>query len=80
MFNETNDKSLLQQVNKRLARTGTGGKTRVTATVRRGDVTLNGILQYEIQRKTLIRAATSVGGVRRVVDQMTVEKPKPKGQ
>ena len=80
MFNETNDKTLLQQVNKRLMRTGTGGTTRVTASVRRGDVTLTGTLQYEIQRKTLIRAATSVGGVRRVVDQMVIVKPKPKGQ
>jgi osmotically-inducible protein OsmY len=80
MFNETNDKTLLQQVNKRLARSGTGGKTRVTASVRRGDVTLSGTLQYEMQRKTLTRAASSVAGVRRVVDQMILEKPKPKGQ
>ncbi|MBW3595997.1 MAG: BON domain-containing protein [Planctomycetes bacterium] len=79
MMNGTNDKSLLQKVNQRLSRTGTGGKTRVVATVRRGDVTLSGTLQYEIQRKNLLRAATSVQGVRRVVDQMTVEKPKPKG-
>ncbi len=79
MFNETNDKSLLQKVNQRLARTGTGGKTRVTATVRKGDVTLAGTIQYDMQRRSFIRAASSVSGVRRVIDQMRVEATKPKG-
>ena len=67
-------------MNQRLQRVGTGGKTRVTAAVRRGDVTLSGTLQYEMQRRNYVRAVTSVSGVRRVVDQMQVEKPKPKGQ
>ncbi len=80
MMNEVNDKSLLQKVNQRLMRTGTGGKTRVTAAVRRGDVTLTGTLQFEMQRRSIMRAASSVPGVRRVIDQMTLEVKKPKGE
>jgi osmotically-inducible protein OsmY len=79
MLNESNDKGLLQKVNQRLARTASGGRTRVTATIRKGDVTLTGTLQYEIQRKNYVRAASSTPGVRRVIDQMTVEAKKPKG-
>jgi osmotically-inducible protein OsmY len=79
MLNQSNDKSLLQKVNQRLQRTASGGSTRVTATVSKGDVTLRGALQYEIQRKNFVRAATSTPGVRRVIDQMTVEAKKPKG-
>jgi osmotically-inducible protein OsmY len=80
MANEVNDKSLLQKVNQRLGRAGSGGKNRIVATVRRGDVTLSGVLQYEIQRRNVVRAASSVAGVRRVIDQMKVEPKKPKGQ
>ena len=80
MMNQTDDRVLLQKVNQRLQRTGTGGKTRVTASVRKGDVTLTGTLQYEIQRRNFLRAATSTPGVRRVIDQMVVQASKPKGQ
>jgi osmotically-inducible protein OsmY len=80
MMNESNDRSLLQKVNQRLLRAASGGKTRVTATVRKGDVTLLGTLQYDIQRRNFIKAASSTPGVRRVVDQMQVAAAKPKGQ
>lgn len=68
------DKSLLQKLNQRLNRLGgSGGK--VVASVNRGDVTLSGTIQYEIQRSSVIKIATSVPGVRRVIDQL---KTKPK--
>jgi len=74
------DKTLLKQVNQRLMRAGTGGgKSRIAAAISRGDVTLTGMLQYEMQRRTAVRAASSVSGVRRVIDQMKVEPKKPKG-
>jgi osmotically-inducible protein OsmY len=79
MMNETNDRALLQKVNQRVARSASGGKSRVTASVRKGDVTLTGILQYEMQRRNFVRAATSTPGVRRVIDQMIVEASKPRG-
>ena len=64
------DKELLKTVNQRLSRTGTSGSSRVTASVRHGTVTLNGTLNYEIQRNALMKAASRTEGVRNVVDQM----------
>jgi osmotically-inducible protein OsmY len=73
MRNEVADKTLLVQVNKNLARAGGGSaKNKIVVSVRRGDVTLSGNLQYEIQRRSLIKAASSVAGVRRVIDQLKV--------
>jgi osmotically-inducible protein OsmY len=68
------DSTLLKRVNDKLSRAGAQAK--VTAAVRAGDVTLSGVLQYEIQRRPLVKAATSVAGVRRVIDQMRVEARK----
>ncbi len=69
------DKTLLRDINKKLMRTGT--QTKVTASVNAGYVTLQGVLQYENQRRTLIRAASQVSGVRHVADRMTVKPKKP---
>ena len=68
------DKTLLNEVNKKLMRTGI--QTKVTASVNGGSVTLTGALQHENQRRTLIRAVNQVSGVRQVVDQMTVQPKK----
>ena len=73
--NKIPDKTILKDVNKKLMRTGTQSK--VTASVSSGYVTLRGVLQYENQRRTLVRAANQVSGVRHVADQMTVEARKP---
>ncbi len=70
------DKYVLQKVNQRLSRLG-GSQSKVMASVARGDVTLSGTIQYEIQRSSLLKIATSVPGVRRVLDQLKV-KPKEK--
>jgi osmotically-inducible protein OsmY len=74
--NAVPDKTLLQNVSQRLMRLGGSSHNRCTAVVIGGDVTLSGMLQYEMQRKPLIRAATSVAGVRRVIDQLQVSPPK----
>ena len=72
------DKSVLQKVNQKLSRMGgSGGK--VVASVMRGDVTLSGTIQYEMQRSSLLKVATSVPGVRRVIDQLKM-KPKERRQ
>ena len=68
------DKTLVKEVNKKLMRAGT--QSRVTASVNGGIVTLTGALQHEHQRRTLIRAANQVSGVRQVVDQMTMQPKK----
>ena len=72
--NQVPDKTLLKLVNKKLMQTGT--QTKVTAAVQGGYVTLTGALQYEHQRRALLRAAHQVSGVRQVVDQMTVQPRK----
>jgi osmotically-inducible protein OsmY len=74
--NEVPDKTLLKQVNQKLSRTGTGGQCRVSAVASKGTVTLSGILQYEAQRRPIVKAVTTVAGVRRVVDQMKFEPRK----
>ena len=68
------DKTLLRDVNKKLLRAGT--QTKVTASVNGGCLTLTGTLQYEIQRRPILRAVNQVSGVRRVVDQMTLKAKK----
>jgi osmotically-inducible protein OsmY len=74
--NAVPDKSLLQSVLQRLARTGTGGQSRVTVTVQQGVVTLSGTLNHAIQRDPILKAAAQVAGVRSVTDQMRL-LPKP---
>jgi osmotically-inducible protein OsmY len=69
------DSALLKRVNEKLGRAA-GSQSRVTASVRQGDLTLAGLLQYEIQRQPLVRACTSVPGIRRVIDQMKVQDRK----
>lgn len=71
------DKTLLNKVNQRLARMG-GAQGKVVATVRNRDVTLTGTIQFEIQRRPIMNAASSVDGVRRAIDQMTVLPAKKK--
>lgn len=64
------DKALAQKIQQRLARTGMSSQTRVTVTVRNGDVTISGNLQYEMQRSHALTAVRGVAGVRGVNDQL----------
>jgi osmotically-inducible protein OsmY len=66
------DKTILNQINQRLSRTGTGGQCRVVATVLKGVVTLSGTIQYDYQRKHVLRTASGVSGVGRVEDRLQV--------
>jgi osmotically-inducible protein OsmY len=65
------DKTLLKQINKKLMQGG--ASTKVRASVNGGYVTLTGTLQYENQRRIMVRKATQVSGVRHVADQMAVQ-------
>jgi osmotically-inducible protein OsmY len=69
------DKALLAKVNQRLSRCGVGSRVHVNATVRNGTVTLSGVLDFDYQRKPLLRAAAGVDGVRMVIDQLKVKPP-----
>ena len=64
------DKTILKKVNQRLARASLGARSRVTAAVRNGRVTLSGSIQYENQRRPAVRAASGAAGVCGVVDQL----------
>ncbi len=64
------DKELIKMIKRKLDRSGTGSQSRVTATVRQGTVTLSGKIQYENQRTPIVKAVSSVPGVRNVVDQL----------
>lgn len=67
------DRLILQRVNHQLSSRGIRNPCHVEASIKNGDVTLGGTLQYEHQRRTAIQAATGVNGVRRVTDQMRVK-------
>jgi len=67
------DKTILKNVNQRLARAGLGSRCRVTATVRNGQVSLSGSIQYENQRRPALRAVGLVEGVKGVADQLQIE-------
>ena len=73
--NAVSDRTLLQKVNQRLARTGTS-QARITATVRNGDVTLAGTIHFETQRHAIVKAAGAVADIGRVIDQLTVQARK----
>ena len=66
------DKTLLKQVVQKLMRSGTGSQSRVTAAVRSGDLTLTGTLQYEHERRRVLKSTSNISGIRRVIDQMRV--------
>ena len=68
--NQIPDKTVLKQVVQKLMRSGTGSRSRVTAAVRNGDLTLTGTLQYEHERRCVVKAISSISGIRRVIDQM----------
>ena len=70
------DKVILQKVNQKLTRCGIGSGVRIDVTVRNGMVTLAGMLDYDYQRKPLLRAAAGVQGVRSVVDRLQVKPPR----
>ena len=74
------DKQLSQKVQQRLARAGVGSQSAIAVQVRNGDVTLSGSLQYEIQRRSVLHAARSITGVRRVVDQLQLKPAARKWQ
>ena len=69
------DKTLLNNVLQRMTRKGISA-TRVKATVRNGDVTIAGTIDYEHERRSILSSVNSVPCVKRVVDQLRVEKKK----
>jgi len=66
------DHQIVQKVTTSLPRRGIRPPCNVRVHVRNGTVTLSGTIEFEMQRKAAIHAATGVNGVQRVIDQLTV--------
>jgi osmotically-inducible protein OsmY len=76
--NKIPDKTILQNITQKLLQPGTGSQNSIKAAIRNGDLTLSGTIQYEHHRRHIVRTATSIAGVRRVIDQLKVGATKPK--
>jgi osmotically-inducible protein OsmY len=74
------DKQLQRSVAQKLAQKSGGSGAKINATVSGGIVTLAGVLTTETQRKILMSAMAGIGGIKRVVDTMTVAPPKKREQ
>ena len=69
------DKTLLKSVLQSMTRKGV--KTnRVKATVQAGAVTIAGTIDYDHERRLIMNSVSSITGVKRVIDQLRVEKRK----
>jgi BON domain-containing protein len=66
------DRQILQKVTTQLPARGIRPPCNVRVNVRNGTVTISGTIEFEMQRKAAVHAATGVNGVQRVVDQLTV--------
>lgn len=73
--NQIPDKTLLKNVLQRMMRKGVNS-SRVKATVHGGAVTITGTIDYGHERRLILNAAKGIAGVKRVVDQLQVEKKK----
>jgi len=69
------DKELLKSVLQNMTRKGVN-PSRVKATVQSGTVSIVGAIDYDHQRRSIINAVGSITGVKRVIDQLRVEKRK----
>jgi osmotically-inducible protein OsmY len=68
--NQVSDKELTKTVNKRLQRGGGGS---VIADIQGGTVMLKGKIQYDSQRRPLLKIVSCIPGVRRVIDQLQLQ-------
>ncbi|WP_286177507.1 BON domain-containing protein [Rhodopirellula sp. JC639] len=71
--NRIPDKTILKNVQSRLSKK-CSGSPKVSGDVRSGEVTLNGTIKNEVERKQIIRAVSTVEGVSRVIDRIKVEQ------
>ncbi|MEX2173242.1 MAG: BON domain-containing protein [Pirellulaceae bacterium] len=67
------DKAITVQVNQRLANRGVRSPCRVAVATKGGDVTLSGSVQFAHQKAASSQAASSISGVRRVINNLSVK-------
>jgi osmotically-inducible protein OsmY len=74
------DRLLNQKVMQQLSNRGVRSPCEVSASVSDGSVTLSGQIEHEYQRRSALRAAQNIAGVKRVVDQLQVMSRTSQGQ
>ena len=67
------DSSITKQVQGRLAGRGLGTPCRIVVATNKGEVTLTGTVQQKHQVGAAMQAARAIGGVKRVVDRLTIK-------
>jgi hyperosmotically inducible protein len=67
------DNVITRQVQGKLAGRGLGSPCRILVTTLKGQVTLSGTVQQSHQKGAAVQIARAIGGVRAVLDQMTVK-------
>ncbi len=78
--NQVPDKTLLKAVSQKLIQRSGGSGCKLSAAVNGGTVTLSGTLAQEYQRRAIVSSMNGIGGVRRVIDQMSVAPVKKREQ
>src|SRR5688500_9575209 len=67
------DRSVIQQVNQRLASRGIRNPCKIDVAAKNGEVTLTGNIQYPHQRAAAMQAASTAAGVRHVIDRLVIK-------
>ena len=75
MNNQIPDKALLKNVMEQFISKGVNA-VRIKASVRDGIATIEGIIEHDHQRRSIISVANSVAGVKKVIDLLQVGKSK----
>lgn len=73
--NQIPDKTLLKSVLQNMTRKGINS-SRVKATAQSGSITIAGTIDYDHERRSILNSVSSITGVKRVIDQLRVEKKK----
>jgi osmotically-inducible protein OsmY len=66
------DPTISRKVSELLSSRGMRSPCRIVVATKKGKVTLSGAIQYEQQRRIVVKAAGSIAGVQSVQDQMRV--------
>jgi osmotically-inducible protein OsmY len=75
MAEQIPDRVIIQQVTNKLSTRGVRSPCHVTVTSNKGDVTLSGTVEHAHQKSSATGVASSVAGVRRVIDMLTIKPP-----
>jgi hyperosmotically inducible periplasmic protein len=67
------DQTITRQVQGKLASRGLGPPCRIIVLTSKGQVTLSGTVQQDAQKNSAAQVARNIGGVKNVVNQLTIK-------